>query len=178
MFGNYIGDGIKGSNLNVYSEPVRRGVRFHRFIDSFTDDHTQVKEAKKLFYPTQAKFSGVVVDVLFDHFLAINWADYSDEVLSDFAMRCYNTVENFDAPMPERSSRFYYYMRRENILHSYQNASDVTRVFRGMDSRTRFESNMSESINDMQGNEQKVENLFHSFFPELIKACQQWKQEN
>ena len=73
MFGNYIGDGVKGSDLSRYSENVQRGIRFHRFIDSFTDDHLLVRDAKKFFYPSQAKFSGVVVDVLFDHLLALNW---------------------------------------------------------------------------------------------------------
>ena len=52
MFGNYIGDGVRGSNFKEFSDAVARGIRFHRFIDTYTDAHEEVLKAKKLFYPS------------------------------------------------------------------------------------------------------------------------------
>lgn len=178
MFGNYIGDGLKGSNLDQYSSEVQRGVRFHRFIDSYTDSHVLVRDTKKLFYPTQAKYSGVVVDVLFDHFLAKKWSEYSTEPLSEFTTRCYQVIEEHSEVLPERSARFYHYMVRENILEAYKGESGVAMVLRGMDSRTPYPSTMSNSVEDLQPIKANVSQAFNQFFPELIQATQKWRQQN
>ena len=92
MVGNFMGDGVKGSDLAKFPDTVARGVRFHRFIDSYTDAHPEVMEAKRLFYPTQSKYASVVVDVLFDHLLALNWGAHHEERLEAFAKRCYALV--------------------------------------------------------------------------------------
>jgi acyl carrier protein phosphodiesterase len=178
MFGNYIGDGVKGSDLSSYSETVQRGIRFHRFIDSFTDDHLLVRDAKKFFYPNQAKFSGVVVDVLFDHLLALNWERYAKHDLSEFAQRCYHVIDKHPETLPIRSERFYGYMVSNNILEGYGTEAGIQRVFQGMDSRTKFSSNMSESLIDFRANQEHLNDMFNDFFPELNQATENWKKEN
>ena len=178
MFGNYIGDGVKGSDFSRYTADVVRGIKFHRFIDSFTDTHEIVSDAKKLFYPTQAKFSGVVVDVLFDHMLAINWSTYHKDKLADFAEFCYATVGKKSEDMPLRSSRFYQYMTGNDILSNYATRSGIESVFRGMDSRTSYHSNMRESIKALSEIEDEFEEFFDRFFPVLVDECSEWKSRN
>jgi acyl carrier protein phosphodiesterase len=178
MFGNYIGDGVKGSDLTGYSENVQRGIRFHRFIDSYTDTHKIVKEAKKLFYPNQRKFSGVVVDVLFDHLLALNWKQHADQELNAFAKHCYEVIDSHPETLPIRSERFYGYMVSNNLLEDYGSESGIQRVFIGMDSRTKFSSNMSSSLEDLNTYRTEFSQMFEQFFPDVIKATGKWKQEN
>lgn len=178
MFGNYIGDGVRGATFNSFSEEVQRGIRFHRFIDTYTDSHDVVNEAKKLFHPTQAKFSGVVLDVLFDYFLANSWGRYSDVQLSEFAQECYATIGNHAESMPERSARFYQYMVSKNILERYKSERGITEVFRGMDSRTKYTSNMRTSMHDLKAFHQDVDQAFHQFFPDLQFATKEWMKEN
>jgi acyl carrier protein phosphodiesterase len=177
-FGNYIGDGVKGSDLKMYSEAVQRGIRFHRFIDSFTDSHEVVLDAKKIFYPSQAKFSGVVTDVLFDHFLAVNWDQYSKQNLQDFAKGCYRAVNEHPKAMPIRSVRFYQYMTSNNILEGYSTLIGIQRVFEGMDSRTKYQSNMSEAVVNLENHFDELTQLFHAFFPDLKNSCEHWKSEH
>jgi acyl carrier protein phosphodiesterase len=177
-FGNYIGDGVKGSDLKMYSEAVQRGIRFHRFIDSFTDSHEVVLDAKKIFYPSQAKFSGVVTDVLFDHFLAVNWDQYSKQNLQDFAKGCYRAVNEHPEAMPIRSVRFYQYMTSNNILEGYSTLIGIQRVFEGMDSRTKYQSNMSEAVVNLENHFDELTQLFHAFFPDLKNSCEHWKSEH
>lgn len=178
MFGNYIGDGVRGATFNSFSEGVQRGIRFHRFIDTYTDTHEVVNEAKRLFYPTQSKFSAVVVDVLFDYFLANNWNQYSGIELSVFSQECYDTIANYSESMPARSARFYQYMVSNNILEKYKSTSGITEVFRGMDSRTKFTSNMRNSIQDLEAFHDNVDLAFHQFFPDLKLATKKWMEEN
>lgn len=178
MFGNYIGDGVKGAQVRDYSEAVQRGVHFHRFIDSYTDTHDEVRASKKLFYATQAKFSGVVLDVLFDHLLAKNWKVHHDSSLGEFVARCYRIVGQRIDSMPTRSARFYGYMYAENILESYGTLDGIRQVFRGMDYRTRFDSNMVNSTEVFASHQAELEDRFGRFFPDLVAACQSWKETN
>lgn len=178
IFGNYIGDGVRGSMLNQFSEPVQRGIRLHRFIDSFTDSHELVLKAKAMFYPTQSKFSGVVVDVLFDHLLAANWKQYSDEQLSHFAKRCYTDIDMHQGLLPERSKRFYHYMVSNNILEQYQSREGIRKVLVGMDSRTTFTSSMAESVDTLDDLADDLKVFFDGFFPDLKQECERWRKEN
>lgn len=178
MFGNYIGDGVKGSFMNQYSNGIIRGIKLHRFIDTYTDSHALVLAAKKLFYPTQSKYSGVVVDVLFDHILALNWNQYHEESLDFFAQRCYNVVSAKHEQMPQRSRSFYNYMVMNNMLVNYARLEGITQVFKGMDARTKYNSNMTDAIYLPEHQLSELVSYFEVFFPELIEACNQWKQEN
>ncbi len=175
MFGNFIGDGVRGSDLQRFPDPVARGVRFHRFIDTYTDGHPEVLDAKKLFYPSQSKFSGVAVDVLFDHLLALKWTEHHDEALDAFATRCYALIGSKSELLPKRSERFYHYMAGNDILSHYATRDGIERVFRGMDGRTAYSSNMIQAMEAADGFWDEFNAYFDRFFPNLVDACNEWK---
>jgi len=178
MFGNYIGDGVRGSDFNKFSEQVARGIRFHRFIDTYTDTHDEVSKAKRLFHPSQAKFSGVVVDVMFDHLLALHWKNYCSIELDAFATYCYEVIAHHSEKLPVRSERFYHYMSGNNILPKYAAEEGITQVFRGMDSRTKYTSNMVSSVADASSFKGELTDHFKRFFPNLVDVCEAWKKEH
>lgn len=178
MFGNYIGDGVRGGDLGGLPSEIARGVRFHRFIDSYTDAHQEVVSAKSLFYQSQGKFSPVVVDVLFDYLLASEWSSYHAESLNSFAQRCYALIEERIHLMPIRSIRFYQYMRMNDLLNQYATKSGIEMVLNGMDHRTKFESKMSEAFKGLDANFIAFKGNFERFFPELVEATTKWKKEN
>ncbi len=164
MFGNYTGDCAKGSDLTGFSENVQRGIRLHRFIDSYTYSHKIVKEAKILFYPNQRKFSGVAAEVLFDYLLALNWKQHAEQELNAFAKYCYMLIDSHPETLPISSERFYGYMVSNNLLEDYASESRIQRVFRGMDSRTKFNSNMSSSLEYFNIHRTEFSQMFEHFF--------------
>ncbi|MEQ9187386.1 MAG: ACP phosphodiesterase [Cryomorphaceae bacterium] len=176
MFGNFIGDGVRGSDLRRFSAQIARGVRFHRFIDTFTDGHDDVLNAKKLFYPSQSKYSGVVVDVLFDHLLALKWDEHHEESLEEFARRCYAVIDEKNGFLPIRSERFFRYMIQNQILTQYATRKGIENVFLGMDHRTSFDSNMVKALDESDAFWVELNTCFDRFFPKLIKACTEWKK--
>lgn len=178
MFGNYIGDGVRGRDLSRFSENVQRGIRFHRFIDTYTDQHEEVLQAKTLFHETQNKFAGVVVDVLFDHVLANKWQQFHKLELNAFAEMCYETVGKQKHLMPIRSARFYEYMVSRNALKKYASPTGVEQVFIGMDSRTAYPSNMSLAVQRLEEVRSDFEAHFERFFPQLVEATTTWKKTN
>ena len=70
MLGNLCGDFIKGSKFEGLNASIVEGVRLHRSIDSFTDSHQLFKEAKTIVRPHFKLFSGVVIDMFLDYFIA------------------------------------------------------------------------------------------------------------
>jgi acyl carrier protein phosphodiesterase len=53
LLGNMIGDFVKGTEaqMDIYPKAVKQGLILHRKIDSFTDQHAAIREAKKFSDP-------------------------------------------------------------------------------------------------------------------------------
>ncbi len=69
--GNFIGDYIKGNAYNKYPPLIRKGILLHRKIDYFTDSHPIVRNHKSFFYDKYHKYAGIIIDIIYDHFLSL-----------------------------------------------------------------------------------------------------------
>lgn len=177
MVGNFMGDAVKGSKFEWFPPSVAQGIVFHRLIDEYTDTHAEVREAKRVLRPSQGKYSGVVLDVLFDHFLAKRWDDYHQESLPAFTQSCHAVIESQRDLLPDRAERFFRYMIAHDLLLSYSKPEGIQSVLRGMDSRTAYESQMERAVEAMEENFERLDGHFRSFFPDLIKTTTVWKQQ-
>ena len=92
LIGNFIGDYVKGNDYLKYPTNIGKGILLHRKIDAFTDKHSVTKSCKTFINPKYRKFSGIVIDIFYDHFLATNWEQYSSVPLKEFAIRKYNIL--------------------------------------------------------------------------------------
>ncbi len=71
MVGNMIGDFVKGKKaLSNYPDGICKGIMLHRKIDLFTDNHSLVFKTKHCFPQNGRRYASVVLDMLYDHFLA------------------------------------------------------------------------------------------------------------
>ncbi len=78
IIGNYIADAVKGKQFESYQAGIAQGIILHRKIDTYTDTHAIVDLSKERLRPIYRKYATVIIDVLFDHYLAANWKIYSD----------------------------------------------------------------------------------------------------
>jgi acyl carrier protein phosphodiesterase len=177
--GNFIGDFVKGRNLNEqYGAAIAKGVNLHREIDHFTDHHTVVKQSKNRLRPKYRHYSPVIVDVFYDHFLARNWNQYSDKMLPEFADEIYDLMEKNHAKLPEQVNFMLPYMIKGNWLVNYSQLEGIHRALSGMSRRTPYESKMDEATEDLKLHYPDFENEFRQFFPELIAFSEAWIKEN
>lgn len=167
IIGNFIADSVKGSSYLSYPEEIQKGIVLHRKIDSFTDTHPIVAQSKQRLRERYRKYSGVIVDVYYDHFLAANWDKYSHEGLNSFAQHIYHLVRHHHFILPEKSAQFSKYMIRYNILEAYSRLEGIDKVLKGMSQRAKFESKMEHAIEELQEHYVLFEKEFTSFFPEL-----------
>jgi acyl carrier protein phosphodiesterase len=170
MVGNFIADFVKGRKaLEQFDPGIVEGIELHRNIDSFTDLHAIVKRSKDRLRPKHLHFSGVIVDIFYDHFLAVNWRRFHPEPLEEFASQAYRVVQDEEAILPEEVKRMLPYMIRGNWLVNYGKIEGVSRALSGMASRSAYPSRMDEAGGDLRENYPAFEKEFLEFFP-LLRA--------
>jgi acyl carrier protein phosphodiesterase len=174
MHGNFIGDGVKGKQIEQYHPEVQKGIQLHRFIDHFTDNHVIPAEMRSLIRPHFRKYSGVVLDIYFDYYLGTNWNKYHNTPLPEYVARVHQTLDSFETQMPRKSQYFFKYMKIHNWLLNYCNPDALELIFKGMASRTSFDSNMERAVEVLQEHNDDLSRAFEEFFPELEKATQRF----
>jgi acyl carrier protein phosphodiesterase len=168
IIGNFIADHVKGNMFNGYNPGIQAGIKLHRSIDYFTDNHPVVKESVERIRPEFRKYAGVVVDMYFDHFLSAGWREWSEEPLGDFASRMYAVLTAADNILPPRTRQMLPYMMNYDWLSNYGNFEGLNRAFNGMARRTPFHSNMESASEKLRKDYDFYGDSFHRFFPELI----------
>ena len=166
-----MGDFVKGNQLLEYPQGIREGIILHREIDHFTDNHPVVIESKKRLRPKYRHYSPVIIDMYYDHFLATNWKQYSNEELDNFTNRFYDLARKNTHLLPEKVRNLLTHMSRTDWLYNYQFLEGLDQALKGMARRTRFQSGMEEAVEDLQLNYDLYLNEFEIFFPEIIKHC-------
>ena len=91
--GNFMADGIRGNDYLKFPDQVIKGILLHRQIDTFTDAHPIYRKSKHRLHKKYGHYSGVIMDILYDHFLAKNWGNYSNEKLEKYVSDFYKSLE-------------------------------------------------------------------------------------
>lgn len=179
MLGNFMGDFVKGkSYLQQYEPEIITGIELHRSIDEFTDSHPVVTESKNRLRPTYRHYSGVIVDVFYDHFLAANWTQFHPVPLEAFAQQAYKTIVSTRTILPAELNQMMPYMIKGNWLVNYSKVEGIHRALSGMASRTPYRSKMEEAVNDLNRHYGDFKNEFMEFFPQLEGFCKEFLSTN
>ena len=171
--GNFMADSIKGHDYEKFDSEIKKGILLHRHIDSFTDMHPIYRQSKHRLHEKYGHYSGVIMDILYDHFLAKNWSKFSDEKLEDYANDFYQLLQdNYDI-LTDRIKGMMPYMIARNWFVSYASIAGLEMILFQMDYKTKHRANMQEAIVELQDFYTEFESEFFLFFEELILSCQQ-----
>lgn len=175
--GNFIADSVKGKvTKKKFPYRVQAGIQLHRQIDSFTDSHPIVFKSKHRLFDKYSHYSSVIVDVLYDHFLAKNWQDYHETRLNVYVEDFYLMLKyNFEL-LPKRVQNFYPYMVSQNWLLSYAEIDGIERILTQMNHRVKGRVQLQESIKELKEFYTEFEEEFTLFFAELIAFTEEKKK--
>ena len=168
--GNFIGDFVKGSKLKNYPTEIRQGIVLHRLIDEFTDNHEVVKDTVNFVRPTFGRYSGIVVDMYFDYFLASNFRKYSPNTsLNFFAFKFYFAAILNYYYLPVRVKRFIFHLIFSNRLKQYSTLKGLEESLTIMSNHKVSAIEPKKTIQFLLDNEQELKRKFFRFFPDLIE---------
>jgi len=169
MVGNFIGDFVKGSDWNKYPENIKKGILMHRQIDTFTDSHPKFREAKVLFRSEFGLYSGIVVDFLYDHYLAKNWNNYSDLTLRSFAKHTHAVLlQNFNH-LPVRVQGFLPFLIQHRRLESYASVDGIVEALKIMSKYSSLPAKSDFVMHSIQTNNHFFDENFKVFMFDMIQ---------
>lgn len=181
MVGNLLEDFIVGridhSRNAIYNDEIKNGILLHRLIDSFTDTHPSISDCKSVLYDKYHKYAAVLVDIFFDHYLAIHWADYTAEPFDDFRKRVHTSFENQWSILPEKMKPMIESMIKHDWLKNYSEFWGIERALIGISRRTTYESNMEKATEDLKIHYQLFDEKFTLFFPKIMLECNKFLSE-
>lgn len=121
VVGGFLADFVKGPLCGKYPHDIEAGMRLHRRIDSWSDQHPHIQSLKQILPDPFYRYTGIVADVLCDHALSCYWTDHTGQSLEDFSREKLNTLHASKFLYPERAQRVLARMHSGNWLTNYHN---------------------------------------------------------
>ncbi len=167
LAGNMISDYVKGNKKFNYPERVQKGMALHRLIDQYTDDHPVNRELRQIFKPHYGLYSGPIVDVILDYFVATDSSLFTTETLMEFSQDVYEMLDPFESIFPEKFGRMYTYMKSQNWLYHYQFYEGIRNSLGGLARRARYMEETETAFRLYIEHMEYIKAAYNNFFPEL-----------
>jgi acyl carrier protein phosphodiesterase len=169
LAGNMISDFVKGKKRFDFSANIQKGIMLHRDIDTFTDTHEATKQAKEFFKPAVGLYAGAFIDVVYDHFLALDKNEFDNESLHTFSQFVYATLDKYELLLPEKFARMFPYMKHDNWLYNYGTLTGIEKSFNGVARRAKYLDNSNAVFEALKKNYDALKDCYAAFFPEVKK---------
>lgn len=168
LLGSLYGDFVKGRLVGQWPADIEAAIVLHRRIDAFTDSHALLAQARARFPAERRRYAGILLDLFFDHCLALNWPDYADEPLAQFTGRVYRILA--DQPiLPERLALIAPRMAAQDWLGSYRDFAVLEQVIAGMGRRLSRPGVLDGSLLELERLYVPLSEDFRAFYPELLE---------
>lgn len=178
LVGNFIADHIKGTGYLKFPVAIQKGILMHRAIDSFTDNHPVFKSSTERIRKSFGKYAPVVTDIYYDHILALNWHDYHESTLLEFANSTYCSLNKNHEYLPEKSKHFLFYLQHYNMLYNYSKIEGLEKVFNGMSARAKFDSGMEKAAGELSFHFENISEDFKEFYSDVLAMCNKFKDSS
>ena len=169
LMGNLISDFVKGKRKFEYSSRIQEGITLHRAIDTFTDAHPATKEGKKIFRAEYGLYGSAFMDIVYDHFLANDPAEFGSGELLNFSQWVYASLEESINLAPEHFRQMFPYMKQHNWLYNYQYTWGIERSFEGLARRAAYIEESHTAFNLFNDHYRHLQNAYSDFFADLKK---------
>jgi acyl carrier protein phosphodiesterase len=164
LAGNLFSDFVKGRKKFDFPADIQKGIALHRAIDTFTDTHDATREAKEVFRPHYRLYSGAFIDVVYDHFLAIDENEFPANSLEHFSRQVYADLEKQRQWFPERFAVIFPYMQSQNWLLNYQSTWGTEKSFGGLVHRSAYLTESNTAIQLFEEHYQLFQQCYRHFW--------------
>jgi len=179
MLGGLFGDFIRGRRaLRVFPEPVRQGIVLHRYIDKCTDRSPVIKKLRPRFSREFRRYAGIIIDIAFDHELAVNWWRYMPGSLERFDLEIRDLLRDNAEMVPEKLTGFMQYADRHGLFSAYREEDVILRALAGVGTRLSRPSPLHRVSEIWPEMAPEFKTSFRQFFPQIQAEVLDWRQRN
>lgn len=169
--GNLLADLVRRRERDTMSAMFMRGVRQHQSIDAFTDTHPVVRRSCSRLGGTYSHATGILIDVFYDHFLAVDWEQYCDHSLDEFTGRLYGDVRAHRIDLPAEARDALERIMADDLLGSYRGIDGIESALRKLSARLTARVGrdfaLDASVKELRENYGELRGDFAEFFPQL-----------
>lgn len=171
MLGALLGDFVKLKDTALYHPDIQADIQIHRQVDSFTDSHPIVLQAKALFQDQHRRYSGILLDIFYDHVLSQHWPQHSPTPRAELIQRFYAALqEQSKIILPDNLQAALPRMLSQDWLGSYHEFDGVRIAVERTSQRLSKNGDLLRAgLDDLQSNYDELSKGFQEFFPELIQ---------
>jgi acyl carrier protein phosphodiesterase len=176
MLGGLFGDFVRGNRaLKAYPKPVREGIRLHRYIDKTTDQSAPVKALRNKFPREFRRYAGIIIDLAFDHELALNWWRYMPGSLERFDVEVRDLLRDNAEMIPEKLVQFMRYADRHSLFAAYRDVDVTLYALAGLGTRLSRANPLHRVSEIWPQMAPEFHSSFKVFFPQIQQDVIQWR---
>lgn len=175
LLGSLYGDFVKGPLAGQWPAPIEASIRLHRRIDVFTDAHPLIVAARSRFPAARRRYSGILIDLFFDHCLALHWQRFAAQPLEEFTGQVYRVLAA-EAALPQRLAMIAPRMAAQDWLGSYRDFAVLEQVLRGMQRRLSRPEGLDGALAELEQLYQPLSEDFLAFYPQLQAAVERLRE--
>jgi acyl carrier protein phosphodiesterase len=176
--GAMLGDFVRGNprSLNLSAE-THKGVLLHRFIDHRIDSLPEVTHLRTQFLPPFRRYAGIIIDLAFDHELALCWAEYSNCTLEQFDREVRDMLARHQEVLPKELQAFMRYADKRGLFATYREENEILFSLHGLGLRL-SRSNPLHRVGEIWHELKPVlSSAFASVFPKVQQEVAAWQRE-
>ena len=177
MLGGLLGDFIRGRRaLRNFPGPIRQGIVLHRYIDRRTDHSPTVKMLRRGFPREFRRYAGIIIDLAFDHELAVNWWRYMPGSLERFDVEVRDLLRDNTGLVPEGLGNFMDYADRHGLFSAYREEDVILFALAGMGTRLTRPNPLHRVAEIWPELAPEFKMAFRQFFPEIQSEVLEWRK--
>jgi acyl carrier protein phosphodiesterase len=165
--GGLEGDYCKGPLRGELPQGVENGVKLHRAIDAYTDNHPLVAQLRHNFPRELRRYAGILIDLSFDHYLSLHWDRFADMPLGEFNRAVYRALDRQQAELSQGSQGMIARLVKHDILGIYHNWETVPATAAHIGRRFKRENPLRDVNGQLSPIRQEIETAFLEFYPQL-----------
>jgi acyl carrier protein phosphodiesterase len=169
--GNVLADLVKGRERKTMSDEFLRGVKHHQKIDAFTDTHPIVCQSRKRISDSYRRFSGILVDIFYDYYLANAWQEHCDIPLLQFTSALYAQLQAYPMTFSEDVQFAIDRLIEDDRLGLYQHIHGIENTLKRVSNRiadkTGRDFKLDLAIDELTNNHAALASDFARFVPQL-----------
>lgn len=176
--GGLLGDFVRGQEMEQYPAGIQIGIRLHRGIDAFTDQHPAFRTSRERVSQERRRFAGIMVDMFYDHFLARDWERYAEIPLEGFARKTHRLFNERAEILPEKVVSLLPRMAKEDWLVSYREVSGIGAALDRIGTRLKRPNTLAGSVTELEADYDGFASDFAVFLPAVRGFAAGFFEEN
>ena len=125
QLGGLMGDFVKGPLDHHYPPGIIAGLQLHRRIDAFAARDEHCRTSRRRLHPRFGHTRPVLVDIFYDHFLAVHWQEFHPRPLPIFAQEVYQLLAANWERLPAGLAQIVPRMTALDWLTSYRDRNSI-----------------------------------------------------